>query len=70
MLLYSMWISNTAASAMMVPIAQSVIMELIKSNRKQHKTENDTHDDTEMALIGSDKDHEPARNGSAVHAEK
>uniref|UniRef100_A0A0R3RTW8 CitMHS domain-containing protein n=1 Tax=Elaeophora elaphi TaxID=1147741 RepID=A0A0R3RTW8_9BILA len=30
----SMWISNTATAALMVPIANSVIMELAKSNRR------------------------------------
>ncbi|EFO21042.2 hypothetical protein LOAG_07442 [Loa loa] len=30
----SMWISNTATAALMVPIANSVIIELVKSNRR------------------------------------
>lgn len=29
-----MWISNTATTALMVPIANSVIMEFVKNNRR------------------------------------
>ncbi|VDN92676.1 unnamed protein product [Brugia pahangi] len=35
----SMWISNTATAALMVPIANSVIIELIKSNRRNQFTD-------------------------------
>jgi len=33
----SMWISNTATTSMMIPIAQSVLMQLLRTFRKGHR---------------------------------
>ena len=40
----SMWISNTATTSMMIPIAQAVLIQLMKSDI----TRNQSHDDNGM----------------------
>lgn len=47
----SMWISNTATTAMMTPIAQQVIIEVIKFGRSK-SVEKGTHSD-QVKLLNS-----------------
>lgn len=48
--LISMWMSNTATAAMMVPIADAVLIELEKSDRKRKNSINESSIDEETTF--------------------
>ncbi|KAJ8312942.1 hypothetical protein KUTeg_010315, partial [Tegillarca granosa] len=51
----SMWVSNTATTSMMIPIAQAVLVQLFKTKELKHLTRNQTEEDHAEAGISTFK---------------
>uniref|UniRef100_A0A8R1TTG0 Uncharacterized protein n=1 Tax=Onchocerca volvulus TaxID=6282 RepID=A0A8R1TTG0_ONCVO len=55
----SMWISNTATAALMLPIAKSVIIELVNSNRRNEFSKHNENSDGRRKSLGTISTRDP-----------
>ncbi|KAL3856478.1 hypothetical protein ACJMK2_011232 [Sinanodonta woodiana] len=53
----SMWISNTASAAMMIPIAQAVLVQLIQIRKRDKSLHIHESEESELEIIDNEKEH-------------
>ncbi|KAK3586250.1 hypothetical protein CHS0354_000133 [Potamilus streckersoni] len=58
----SMWISNTASAAMMIPIAQAVLVQLVKIRRRDKSLRTQESQESDLEMIGNKKEHDDQEN--------